>query len=354
MNADAKSRTETPLPSGVDWLAVFRLAQAHGVSALLHQTLSSESTETALAGLRQDFFLNAAANLALARELSRILAAFRDCGIRVLPFKGPILAESLYGSLALRASGDLDLLIRRRDLPQAQALLRARGFRQIEDPAGVPPHLFCEHQFVRSADQIAVELRWRITSFQFSGCLDLDYLAPRIRPVKFLNAEAPGLPPEELLLILCIHGSKHRWARLMWICDIALLLRSFQHLDWNRIADDAEFLGVSHSIGCGLLTAHEILGTRIPDEAFSYFCRSFPSRLAAREASRKLFDESLPGCLYQLWLMQRPRDIAGQCFRQIRGKLRSILHLLARHVASPLLQRCRAWRARRPASATGS
>ena len=55
-----------------------------------------------------------------------------------------------------------------------------------------------------------------------------------------LEATKIKLPaPEDLLLALCIHGSKHLWERLAWIADIAGLIESQPSLNWNELVNRA-------------------------------------------------------------------------------------------------------------------
>ncbi len=71
---------------------------------------------------------------------------------------------------------------------------------------------------------------------------------------------------EDLLLILCVHGAKHRWDRLGWICDIAELIDSHRDLDWGRIIVQASRLGSGRILFLGLLLAQNLLGARLPDD----------------------------------------------------------------------------------------
>ena len=45
---------------------------------------------------------NAGRNLFLTGELRTLLDLFHSCALRVIPFKGPLFASSIYGNLALR------------------------------------------------------------------------------------------------------------------------------------------------------------------------------------------------------------------------------------------------------------
>jgi hypothetical protein len=73
-----------------------------------------------------------------------------------------------------------------------------------------------------------------------------------------------ALAPEELLVVLCIHGSKHAWEDLKWACDVAELLRRRRAIDWSRV------LFLSHEWGCrrmlfmGLAMARTLFDTPLP------------------------------------------------------------------------------------------
>jgi Uncharacterised nucleotidyltransferase len=326
-------RLQSLLQHRIDWDYLIALARKHRLSALLYHHLKNATPGAVPAAARKQleklFHFNLAGNLILARELVAILASFRDSRIGILPLKGISAAAGIYGSLALRSTGDLDLLIHRRDLASAKALLEARGF-QLWDTAGddaTNPSTLLEIHMYRPADQILVELRWRVTPSYFSGSLDLDYLGEYIRPLQLMETEVPGLPPEELLVTLCIHGSKHQWDRLIWVCDVAELLRAHPGLDWQRVARHAARLGVGRAILCGLLVARTILDAPVPEVALNGIASGNAGHLAASQACGELFID-LPArqnIRYHLRLMERRGDqlrylalIAQSKLRQLR------------------------------------
>ena len=73
----------------------------------------------------------------------------------MLPLKGPLLAQMLYGSPGLRQSGDLDLLVRRKDFERAQVLLKDLGFQPLS------PADFYHQEFKRG--NTWVELHFSVT-----------------------------------------------------------------------------------------------------------------------------------------------------------------------------------------------
>jgi hypothetical protein len=80
-----------------------------------------------------------------------------------------------------------------------------------------------------------------------------------------LETPVRSLAPEDLLLILCVHGAKHYWSRLGWICDVAALLRASPQLGWKRVIEQACQLGGKRMLALGLYLAHELLGASLPE-----------------------------------------------------------------------------------------
>src|SRR5438046_1996796 len=74
------------------------------------------------------FQKNAARSVLLTWELVDILDLFATEGIEAMPYKGPAIAISIYGRLALRQFSDLDILVRKRDVWRCQQLLISRGY----------------------------------------------------------------------------------------------------------------------------------------------------------------------------------------------------------------------------------
>ena len=310
----------------VDWDGLVALAERHRVAPLLYHRLKSAAADAVpartLERLERRFHFNLAGNLTLARELTAIVASFRASGIDILPWKGVAAAAGIYGSLALRSAGDLDLLIHRRDLRKAKELLEARGFIASEDDESTRLEL----HLYRKADRILVDLRWRITPSYFGGSLDLDYLRESIQPLPLIGGEVPSLAAEELLLTLCVHGSKHEWERLMWVCDVAELVRAHPGLDWTRVARHASRLGVSRATLCGLLVARAILDAPVPDAVLASFGPGNSAHLAAVHACRGLFLDrpGRPSLRYHLRLMERRGDQIRYLVLSARSKLRQL------------------------------
>ena len=123
----------TLLREGMDWEYLLRAANVHGVASLLYWHLDAACSEAVpenvFGRLRDHFRSNGLHNLFLTGELLRLLNGFGAHGILAVPYKGPALAASVYGNLALRRFVDLDIMVRRRDVPKGKEVLASLGYR---------------------------------------------------------------------------------------------------------------------------------------------------------------------------------------------------------------------------------
>jgi hypothetical protein len=113
-----------------------------------------------------------AAAMAVQAHTQNVIAAFATEGIRAMELKGPGLAERAHGDVGLRSSGDIDVLVHRRDLFGAVELLRATGYDAPRDPVdrhGVP----LLHFSLPHPTRPVVEVHWRVHWYEDAFAADL-------------------------------------------------------------------------------------------------------------------------------------------------------------------------------------
>ena len=86
----------------------------------------------------------------------------------------------------------------------------------------------------------------------------------RLAPVRIGGELRQTLAPEALLIVLCMHGGRHCWLRLAWLCDLAEFLRAYPQLDWPAVLAEAAALHSSRLLLLGLWLAHALLGADLP------------------------------------------------------------------------------------------
>ena len=242
----------------LDWNRLEDLAGYHRLAPLLHWELKSLGT---------GFQENLKNSLLLTRELVRVIDLLEGEGIPALPFKGPTLALAAYNNLALRSFCDLDILVTREDVWRVRNLLQSIGYTA---KVQVKPGL--ETAYLNSYDELVMygpekstllEIHWAFVPPHFS--FDLDFLNCWDRRVQIplANRTLPALHPEDLLLVLCVHGSKHCWSHLGLVCDVAWLLTN-QPLDFLPVLNRARNLGVHRMLLIALALASRVFNVPNP------------------------------------------------------------------------------------------
>jgi glycosyltransferase involved in cell wall biosynthesis len=268
-----EERVRALVASGIDWSVLLQRAAWHRMMPLLHwhiaATCRSDVPEEARTSLQSEFVKNAHRMLRLSAELTSILSALRESGVPALPYKGPLLGARLYNNIALRASGDLDILVRRRDVAPARELLIARGYRPRHAISSDRLPFMLANRYsepMLRAGFAEVELHWAFTNRDVSFALDCDTLLERARTTRLGGVDLQIMAHDDLALVLCVHGAKHRWNRLEWIAGRATLIRAVPDLDYDALLSRAQVLRSRRRVLLGLLVAHEVLDAPVPNE----------------------------------------------------------------------------------------
>ena len=274
IESERVERIKALLKKEIDWLYLIRMMLAHGMLPLAYKWLKIACPEAIPAAtmdqLRRQYEISAKRNAFMAEELVKVLTLFDRHGIIAIPFKGAALAAYAYGDLSLRQYADLDILVKESDVFRARDLLVSRSYKPHFQLTAAEQEGYlksgCEFVFINPESKMGIELHWRITPRYFYFPVRMDRLWEHLYEVSLAGRMVPALPAEELLLILCAHGSKHHWERLNWICDIAELVRTHPGLDWEYVAQQADALGARRMLSVGLFLASYLLGATLPEK----------------------------------------------------------------------------------------
>lgn len=267
-----RERFHDLLRPDLDWRYLLSMAQRHALLPLLYyqlQKCDAGLVPTAhLQKLKFCYQENLARNLVLMDELLSIARDLRARGIDCLPFKGPLLGMVAYGDPALRQSVDLDVLVLPADLVKARDCLVARGYQATKEVNARQEQLLIrnQHNMQFARDHLLVELHWRVAPQLFASGMGADELWAHLETVKVQEVELKSLRTEELLLALCIHGARHFWERMSWVCDIAGLLLRNREVDWKRLLKRARETDCERMVLLGLCLARDFASASLPDE----------------------------------------------------------------------------------------
>lgn len=313
-------RLQSALASPVRWLDLFALAERHGVLPLVYEALNTVRyviPNDAMHALEQSYQTNLHKALLLSRELIRIAHHLRSFDLDAMPYKGPALAEFLYGDIALRQTGDLDLLVRREEFSRVQDALTKIGYApqmQFSEPElKAYRKSGYECVFDGPSGRNILEVQWAIEPRFYSVDFDMDGVFGRAMQLQVAGQEMKTPSPADLFLILAVHAAKHAWDRLIWICDLARVM-SLPSMDWDSIGSQAGRLGVLRIVNCSMQLANRLLGSTIPEKAAKWFAekesdQNLVSRLQQQIMSSAEFNvESISYFRLMMELRERRSD----------------------------------------------
>src|SRR5580693_7897291 len=262
------------LADPLDWDYLLWEAEENSITPLLDRHLSTVAPGAAPPAAQEQLKKTCRANtvrcLYLTAELINILRLFQGQNIPAISYKGPVLAAQAYGDIALREFEDLDIILRQSDVPKAHEIVVSLGYKPkfdwILSPGAAASLVPGEYNYRDEARRAMVELHTEITLRHFPTKPDLNAFIRNLAPVKLSDRDVLTFTAEDLLPMLCIHGSKDFWERLSWIADVNELVQSHPALDWDRVLQFARPLQATRMLNLGLALASSVLGLLLPAE----------------------------------------------------------------------------------------
>lgn len=267
---------ETLSKQSPNWQKFLSLAESHGVLPLVIRHLKT------FRFLAVDEIIIKQAEIAtrswalksffLASELLRVQSQFQLAEIPFVAFKGPALAQQAFGDTTIRTFSDLDLIVSPDQLAAATKVLLSMGLEpmpartsaELTDllDSGLLTRLTHEHTFVKTKSPVKdmplrVDLHWNVAPISFERIEYAD-IAAESEMVTICGQQVNTLSAERCLVALAIHATKHQFADLKWLVDIAELAQR-RNLDWQKIDRIArswqatQMVDLAMFLACGLM-----------------------------------------------------------------------------------------------------
>ena len=266
------------LGQDLDWPFIMRRSKQLGVQPLLHRHLSQAEyaplvPEAERFRLREAYREQSIRNLWIYGQIDRILDIPVPSKTPVVLLKGAYLAKWVYRDMGLRPMNDIDLLCRTEDADTLRDKLFHLGFSQEDHKS--PLHESLAPQFDHlppffHPGKVKVEVHLNIFSGLPHDAGDMKRVWERTTSMEFENLRQTCLSPEDLLLQLTLHLSKHietGFPLLYWFCDIHEVVSNDLHkIDWDRFTTAAESLGVGGRAGSLLRLLRQQWETPVPEE----------------------------------------------------------------------------------------
>lgn len=270
------------------WDTVVTEAERHGLAPMLHHRLARRFPAAPVPApvrerLKRAHRACAAKNLGRFHALAPVLAGFSKAGIAVIVLKGAYLAATVYENFALREMSDVDLLVRREDLPGADAILEGAGFLRKEFSAA-PASDLKEFHYQDRAGRTMVDIHWELYRPDCPFRFDQDDMWRAAVPAVVAGVGVRAFAPEDQLIHLASHAAIHRFEfGLRPLCDLAEVIAR-QRVEWPLLVEKARRQKAGRAVGVPLLLARNLLGVEIPAAA--------SEGLGVAELPERLFSEA--------------------------------------------------------------
>lgn len=243
------------ITSEQDWLELLDLAAWHVVVPAFARGIAASGLQlpsAAAARLHDTLRDIAQHNAVLAMEMVRVCRGFAAADVPVLTFKGVATALQLYGSLAGRSAGDIDLLVAEADFDRAVSLLVEHGYEQRDI---YPPSL--QASLWNGQRRVSIDLHWGVPPARFG--FHTFPLWQQAQRLNVLGAAVSTLSPEHALLVLAINVVKEPWPPpLHQLVDFAQVVSCRDTLDWDVVAREAKALGCQRILAVTMTVIHRL------------------------------------------------------------------------------------------------
>ena len=314
-----------------DWQMLMELASRHALVPIVAQELALAASEivppAVLTNLRARSQQGVMRSLQLSGELVDAVHAMTAFGADPMPFKGPTLAVLVYGSLSLRQYEDLDVLVRRQEVERARKALLSLGYAPVspynESQRASIRRSGHHEQLVHRETGATIELHWSLNNRSLSRDSFEHHWWENRQSVAIGGVEMRTLGVEQMLLYLCMHGGKHSWGRLSWLCDFQRALRAYPDVYWSRVWALARENGAARMVEIGLLLVESVLnGGALTVAAEQGRSPDAEAKAISELLGRRLRDQAMvqPSVDFRVQLRARERK---------RDRLRYTWHVLA-------------------------
>ncbi|MFH1504505.1 MAG: nucleotidyltransferase family protein [Candidatus Omnitrophota bacterium] len=174
----------------------------------------------------------------IRQEFLRILTAFEQAEVMLLPLKGAALLEDIYIRMPLRLMTDIDFLVKEGDVEKGASILYDAGYKK--QLGGFTEEYWKQDQchitfvFKKENKLCVTELHWGI-DFKRKGRAILPEIWDRVREVNREGRAIKLLSPEDTLFSLALHARRFgKVLSLKNVYDAALLLNKYEKtFDWE-------------------------------------------------------------------------------------------------------------------------
>lgn len=206
-------------------------------------------------------------NAALLKE---IVTGLRNENIEIVVLKGMALRK-YYNLAENRIMGDIDILVKKKDMDKAEKFLKNMGYTPDEENHPIHKSFFCK-------DKTEIEVHWKLINneeYYSKDVADFEKLIwDTLEVSDFNGVKINVLSLENTIIYLCMHMSvhvKYGGFNLSQLYDLAMVITKENHnINWDKMLNRMELYSVRRFFAATALFLHNELGVEIPKSVLQY------------------------------------------------------------------------------------
>ena len=255
-----------------DWEEFWMVSRIHSVTELLYSRIMALNIEqyfpdNVLERFREFLYPRASANSWLLQTGKEVTQRLLESGIETLALKGFFLQQAVYADDEIRPMNDVDLLVRREQIPAAIEILNEIGFRVLshfdpafenEDIKHVPP---MQNEFGQT-----LELHWNLLEENEPFSIDMEQVWEH---KTCYSNRLWGLSLEHLIVHLAIHGTYQHYLRLglRSLLDLNRVIKKFaDEIKWEQVVTTTKDWNAEKSLWVSLKLTQKYLSLDLPED----------------------------------------------------------------------------------------
>ncbi len=268
---------------GFKWDYFLQRALAEKIAPQIFKELESLGIEhidiptPVLEQFKNSYYHTLTRNVLIFKRTAEILRAFQKERIKVLIFKGPVLAELLYPDIGLRPITDIDILVASEDLAAADRILSKLNYIapfEIKDFSVLKANAYRNSLLYsdRNTPPQFIHLYWHLLNLfpydrQILQKFDMNMIWQSAVPISVNDVPGLTLSDTHQVIYLCLHAFQHAYTPGILLMEINKFLNLKKNsLDWNVLVAASFALGLNKYVYFGLYLACNLFGAPVPGE----------------------------------------------------------------------------------------
>jgi hypothetical protein len=269
---------ETFENNSIDWDLFFKIAIEQKISMIIFHRLQN-FIDFIPNGKIEDFKQKCTNqlrnNLLNTKELLRICDEAEKYNLDIIPYKGAVFADEVYGGINLRASSDIDFWYPFNKTPVLKELVKENEYKPLIDYNAIQGFFFtkinCEFHFYKRFknynQRVLIEPHHYLIKHFLKVNPTEEDLIKYTKKQKILNREIKVFSPELTILYLVLHhGSTENWGFFKHYVDLAAYInRYFDELDWDELLGICEKYEIKKTFLVGVHITKYLLKIDLPN-----------------------------------------------------------------------------------------